>query len=47
MDELDRYLRDQAEALVWAHATDNPAFQAEVADLEQAYSPADRETWPA
>ena len=47
IDELDRRLRDEREAIVWTDAASDPAFQVEVAELDEAYRGVDRETWPA
>lgn len=47
VDELERSLRDAAEADTWERAASDPGFAAEVGDLEAAYRTADRETWPA
>jgi hypothetical protein len=45
VDELERQLRYAEEARLWESAADDPAFQAEVADLEATYRSADEETW--
>ena len=37
IDELERRLRDAAEAAAWEQAASDPTFQAEVADLEKAF----------
>ena len=47
VDELERRLNDEQEAAAWEAAAADPAFQAEVAEIEAAYRSADRETWPA
>lgn len=47
VDELERRLRDAAEAAEWEKAASDPSFQAEVGDFETAFRTADRETWPA
>lgn len=47
VDELERRLRDEREASAWDAAAADPAFGAEVAELDSAYRSADRETWPA
>jgi predicted transcriptional regulator len=47
VDELQRRLREVAEAGVWDAAATDPAFIGEAAELEDAFAPADRETWPA
>lgn len=47
VEELERRLRDADEARTWASARDDPEFQHETADLEQAYRSADQESWPA
>lgn len=47
VDELQRRLRDTAEAGLWEAAAGDPVFIGEAADLEAAYESADRETWPA
>lgn len=46
VEELERRLRDADEARAWAAAAQDPDFQRETADLDQAYRSADRETWP-
>jgi hypothetical protein len=46
VDELERRLREEREAAVWEEAASDPAFVADVEDLEAAYRAADRETWP-
>lgn len=43
--ELERQLRYAEEARLWESAGDDPAFQAEMTDLEAAYRSADEETW--
>ena len=47
IDELQRRLRDEQEAVAWEKAAADPTFQAEIADIETAYRTAERETWPA
>lgn len=47
VDELERRIRDEEEAVVWEAAAADPEFQAEAAGLEASYATADRETWPA
>lgn len=47
VDELERRLREQREADVWAAAAADPAYRTEIEDLASAYEPADRETWPS
>lgn len=47
VDELERRLRDEREAAAWTEAVSDPAFMAEVEELDAAYRSADRETWPA
>ena len=47
VDELERRLRDDQEAVAWERAAADPDFAREAADLEGAYRTADRETWPA
>lgn len=47
VDELERRLRDQREAVTWEAAAGDPLFRAEAHELEAAYRSADRETWPA
>jgi hypothetical protein len=47
VDELERKVRDEREADAWAQAATDPAFHAEVDDLDAAYGRSDRETWPA
>jgi hypothetical protein len=46
VDELERRLRDEREATIWASAADDPTFVAEVDALDRDLSSADRETWP-
>ena len=46
VEELDRRLRDQRESDAWATAATDPAFQAEVDEIEAAYRLADAGTWP-
>jgi hypothetical protein len=45
-DEMDRRLRDERESEAWAAAAADSDFQAEVADIADAYDAADAETWP-
>ena len=47
VSELERRLRDEADAESWERAGSDPAFRTEADDLATAYRPADRETWPA
>jgi hypothetical protein len=47
VEELERRLREEAEAHAWEHARSDAEFVAETAAVEQAYRTADRETWPA
>lgn len=47
VDELERRLREEREAAAWEAAATDADFRAEADDLEAAYRPADRETWPA
>lgn len=47
VSELGRRLRDEEEASAWEAASSDPAFGAEVSEIEDAYRGADRETWPA
>jgi hypothetical protein len=47
VDELQRRLREAAEADVWQTAAGDAAFVGEATELEEAYVSADRETWPA
>jgi hypothetical protein len=47
VDELQRRLREVAEAAAWDAAGTDSAFIGEVQELEDAFAPADRETWPA
>ena len=47
VEELERRLREDAEALAWERARTDPDFIAENAELEAAFRTADRETWPA
>jgi len=46
VDELERRLREDREAAAWEEAASDPAFRAEVEELEAAFRTADRETWP-
>jgi predicted transcriptional regulator len=46
VDELERRLRESAEAQAWEAAASDPEFVAEVQEMEAAYRSADRETWP-
>jgi hypothetical protein len=46
VDELQRRLREAAEADVWAKAGRDREFLGEVTELEEAFATADRETWP-
>jgi predicted transcriptional regulator len=46
VDELERRLRETAEAQAWEAAASDPEFVAEVQEMEAAYRSADRETWP-
>jgi hypothetical protein len=39
-------LRHEREAQQFASVATDSEMQAEIADLEQAFAPADRETWP-
>ena len=47
VEQLRRVVTDREEAEAWERAAADPAFGAEVADLDGAYGQADRETWPA
>jgi hypothetical protein len=47
VDELQRRFREAAEADAWEAAGADPAFVGEASELEEAFSTADRETWPA
>jgi hypothetical protein len=47
VDELQRRLREVAEASAWETAGADPGFIGEVAEMEEAFATADRETWPA
>ena len=47
VDELERRLRDEREAVAWEEAASDPEFAAEAEAVEAAYRSADRETWPA
>jgi hypothetical protein len=47
VNELARRLHDQLEADAWAAAAQDPAFRAEIEQLEADYRLAERETWPA
>ncbi len=46
VDELQRRLRDTAEANVWGTAARDASFIGEAEEIEAAYESADRETWP-
>lgn len=47
VDELQRRLREAAEADVWEEAAGDGTFATEARELEEAFATADRETWPA
>ncbi len=47
VDELQRRLREAAEADAWEAAAADAAFVAEAHELHEAFAIADRETWPA
>jgi len=47
VDELQRRLRESAEADVWEAAAGDAAFVGEAREFEDAFATADRETWPA
>ena len=47
VDELQRRLREAAEADSWEAASLDEAFVGEVRELEGAFATADRETWLA
>ena len=47
VDELQRRLRDAAEASAWEAAAGDAGFIGEAGEIETAYRSADRETWPA
>ncbi len=47
VDELQRRLREVAEADAWEAAASDPQFLAEASELEDAFATPDRETWPA
>lgn len=47
VDELERRLREEREAVAWERAAADPAFRAEAGELEATYRSADGETWPA
>jgi len=47
VDELQRRLREAAEASAWEAAAGDAAFIGEAGEVETAYRSADRETWPA
>lgn len=47
VDELQRRLREAAEADAWDSAAGDSGFTSEVRELEEAFATADRETWPA
>ena len=46
VEELARRVQDEEEASRWAEASRDPAFIAEVEDIERAHATADAETWP-
>ena len=46
IDELERRLLEQREADAWAAAAFDPEYQREVRSIDDAYRPADAETWP-
>ncbi len=45
IDRLYREVREREEATLWARASEDPAFQAEMKDLTATYR--DLESWPA
>lgn len=45
--ELQRRVREAAEAGVWEKAAADAGFVGEAGEIEKAYGSADRETWPA
>ena len=47
VDELQRRLRETAEARIWEAAAGDPGFTGEAGEVEKAYGSADSETWPA
>jgi predicted transcriptional regulator len=47
VDELQRRLRETAEASTWEAAAGDADFVSEAEELERVYGSADRETWPA
>lgn len=47
VSELERRLRDEADAASWERAASDPDFRSEADDLAAAYRSAERETWPA
>jgi hypothetical protein len=47
VDELQRRLRETAEADAWEAAAGDAGFIGEVQELDEAFASADRETWPA
>jgi hypothetical protein len=47
VDDLERTRREQREAEAWEAARTDPAFAAEMGEVEASYRSADRETWPA
>lgn len=47
VDELQRRLRETAEASIWEAAVGDAEFSGEAGELESAYRAADRESWPA
>ena len=47
VDELQRRLREAAEASAWEAAAGDAEFVGEAREIEEAFATADRETWPA
>ena len=47
VDELQRRLREAAEADAWEAAAGDAGFIGEVRELDESFASADRETWPA
>ena len=47
VDELQRRLREAAEADAWEAAAGDAGFMTEAMELDEAFATADRETWPA
>jgi hypothetical protein len=45
VEELDRAVREEAEAILWAEAAEDPEFTAEATQIAAAFDEPDR--WPA